>query len=404
MKQRGVIGSIALATMVLVLGITPAFAQSLITSETEILAGSAARVALTDIIMTSPPPEMLNEEDSDLVQAGWRTPDNSGELTLFANGTFSLARKISGKDIWDDGNFGTEGAVLVLKPTSVGEGVEWRYRLVEFGAVPKRFGLKLETKAAASAPPAVLYDAMQHHFMPSAMPVSLDRGNIELYPIGWSRKGLFAYIAMSYQNDGRAAQQYALTIFDAVQDTVAYEHVIVPSDRPAVDELGLNPLRYVWAYGSAAYHDKLQAMGIIPYRDSGLPAGQKPFGAFPFTSLGATYAASVTLSPPAGTDPVPFSVRRSITVKAQSASKGSKTVTTLKDRRIRNATIAGWLKSPFEDRIAIIVEMQVYERDWESPPEFDASGKPLPDGPITPYYPSTGYFLTGCNLKVGFKK
>jgi len=392
------------ATMMLVLGVASAFSQSVITSEADILAGVAARVALTDIIVTSPPSETLNEADYDLVRAGWRSPDGSGELTLFGNGTFSLARKLSGKATLEDGTFGTDGAVLVLKPTSVGTGIEWRYRLVEFGVIPKRFGLRLETKGARGAPPPTLYDALQLHLMPSATPVSVAKGSIELFPIGWSRKGLFAYIGKSYQNDGRGAEQYALTIFDAVEDAVAYEQVIVPMDRPAVDELEMNPLRYVWVYAAADYRDKLQAVSIIPYRDAGLPAARKPSGVFPYNSQGVSYTASATLTPPAGADPVPFSVRRTITVRALSTAKGSKTVTTLKDKRIRNATISGWIQSPFEDRIAIIVEMQVYERNWESPPEFDASGKPKPEGPNTSYDGVSGYFLTGCNLRVGFKK
>jgi hypothetical protein len=345
---------------------------------------------------------VLDEEQAGLVKAGWAFPGGTADLTLFSDGTYSLARNGSGGTAFEGGTFGTEGTVLLLKPEDR-PGTVWRYRLVEFGAAPRRLGLKLESAGAAGGPPAVLYDLQDRRYLPSGKPLSIEKGSIEIQPVGWSRDGRFAYIARGYQNDGRGAEEYRFVLLNTVTDEVEFDGAAVPAEYPIVDEQGLNSALFAWTHLRGDYTKVLAARGVVPVREFTLTASRSP-GAFPLAHKGDVFTAVVTLSPPAGADPVPFSVRRTLTLTAQSKVLGRKTVAVVRDLRMKSAALAGFFLSPFEDRIAIVVSTTLYERNWESPPDLDSRGNPLPDGPGTPYDPVPAFGVYGCNLRVGFKK
>lgn len=398
MKTR----SPALPILLAVLFASYLSAQPKAVTEAEVKTGVPSARILTDILSPSPPETFLDESQMELVKAGWGVPGGAGDLTLFSDGTYSLARNRSSGTDFEGGSFGTEGSVLLLKPEER-PGTVWRYRLVEFGASPRRLGLRLETAGAAGGPPSAFYDLQDRHYLPSGKPLSVDKGYIEILPVGWSRDGRFAYIARSYQNDGRGAEEYRYVLLNTVTDEVEFDGVGVPMDYPIVDEQGLDSALFSWTRLRGDYTKILAARGVVPLQDFTVPAARVP-GVFPLSHKGDVLTAVVALSPPVGADPVPFSVRRTLTLTAQSKALGRKTVTVVKDLRMKYAAAAGYFLSPFEDRIAIVVSKTMYERNWESPPDLDAQGNPLPDGPETSYDPVPDYGIYGCNLRVGFRK
>ena len=392
----------AIQILLAVLAASHLSAQPKAVTEAEVKSGVPFTRILTDILSPSPPEAVLDEEQADLVRAGWAVPGGSGDLTLFSDGTYSLARNRSGGTDFASGTFGTEGNALLLKPEEK-PGTVWRYRLVEFGTSPKRLGLKLETAGAAGGPPSVFYDLQDRHYLPAGKPLSMDKGSIEIRPVGWSRDGRFAYIAKGYQNDGRGAEEYRYILLNTVTDEVEFESVGVPMDYPVLDDQGMNSELFSWTHLRGDFTKVLSARGVVPVREFSLPAARAP-GTFPLSHKGDLHSTTVSLSPPPSADPVPFSVRRTLTVTAQSRAAGRKTVTVVKDLRMKTAAVVGFFLSPFEDRIAVVVSLTMYERNWESPPDLDAQGKPLPDGPNTSYDPVPDYGIYGCNLRVGFRK
>lgn len=396
------IRSPALPILLAVLSASSLSAQPKAVTEAEVKAGIPSARILTDLVSPSPPEAMLDEEQTDLVQAGWAVPGGTADLTLFSDGTYSLARNRSGGTDFEGGSFGTEGSVLLLEPEER-PGTVWRYRLVEFGASPRRLGLKLEAAGAAGDPPSAFYDLQDRHYLPTGKPLSIDKGSIEILPVGWSRDGRFAYIAKGYQNDGRGAEEYRYVLLNTVTDEVEFDGAGVPMDYPITDELGLNSALFAWTRLRGEYTKVLAARGVVPLRELTVPAARAP-GFFPLSHRGDIFTAVVALSPPAGADPVPFSVKRTLTLTAQSRNLGRKTVAAVQNLRLKSASVAGFFLSPFEDRIAVVVSTTLYERNRESPPDLDAQGNPLPDGPGTPYDPVPGYGIFGCNLRVGFRK
>lgn len=195
------------------------------------------------------------------------------------------------------------------------------------------------------------------------------------YPIGWSRDGKFAYYV---EPPDEACGCYFAEI--VIQDLVTDK--IVWSDKYSSDILDKpedETLDTFWAKKQKAYSAKLNQYGIEP-----IDGWRLSFPSIEFDGDVLTPKVAVRIK----TDD-DLEVIGDVTVSLESKRRGSKVVLRDVYRKgevsgFRNAEIAGMLKSPFVDRIAIIIVKEY--RGWEGPPNI------------------TGVKVSGASLKTGFKK
>jgi hypothetical protein len=195
------------------------------------------------------------------------------------------------------------------------------------------------------------------------------------YPIGWSRDGKFAYY-VEPADEACGCYFAEIVVQDLVTDKVVWSEKYSSDILEKPEDENLDSF---WAKKQKKYSAKLNQYGIVPV--------DNPRLVFPsIESDGDVLTPKVAVRIKTDDD---LEVIGNVTVSLESKRRGSKVV--LRDvykkgevSGFRNAEIAGVLKSPFVDRIAIII-VEEY-RGWEGPPNI------------------TGIKVSGASLKTGFKK
>lgn len=200
------------------------------------------------------------------------------------------------------------------------------------------------------------------------------------FPIGWSRDGKFAYYLEPV--DEECGCYFAeLVIQDLRNDKILYHFKNEPNARVGKDGSPLpDDLRKLWKRNQSTFTAKLREYGIVQAtRFSLLPST--------FTVAGKRFTAKLTRVTEKGGD---YDERtRKLTLDLMSPTLGSKTLYTESFKGADDytppldAAVAGAFKSPFENRVAVIV-IKV-QRGWEGPPHI------------------TGFQIAGGDLTGGFR-
>lgn len=190
-------------------------------------------------------------------------------------------------------------------------------------------------------------------------------------PFGWSADGKFAWL-MSRDIDGRGGTVYTYVIYDAVEDSVVYKHADDSfdwgTDVDATEEES-------WNRSGAEVSAALGKFGIIQ-------AGGIQVMAFPLQRSGDRYEASLAVQDyPDSSEGDEQRVSIYILTLA-SRNRGSKVVTRKTNVDAAGAEIAGYIPSPSEPRILVVVS--------ESKRAFEGYEQNL--------------FFYGAHLGVGFRK
>lgn len=183
------------------------------------------------------------------------------------------------------------------------------------------------------------------------------------YPIGWSKDGKFAYYVEPV--DEACGCYYAqLVIQDMRTDKVVWEFKYNQDDTYEGDTMtGPGDLRTLWAKNRKLFSEKLAENGIVA-----LPTvllGKT------FTAAGRSFTAKAVQKMGPNKDEYGDRVNF-YTVSLSSPKIGSKKVFTSEDHTkddywfMLNAGVIGAIKSPFENRVAIIASEVM--RGYEGPP------------------------------------
>lgn len=210
---------------------------------------------------------------------------------------------------------------------------------------------------------------------PSKEPTSTTILTSSLYPIGWSRDGKFAYL-VEPPDEACGCYFAEIVIQDLLTDKILW------SDRYSSDSLE-NPeaenLTTFWPKKQKLYSEKLAKYRITPISDL-----HSFFPAIEFEDDLFTPMVEVRIK----TDN-DLEVIGNVTVRLESKRRGSKVISRETYRKgqisgFRNAEISGILKSPFDERIAVLIAEE--HRGWEGPPNI------------------TLIRVSGASLKTGFTK
>lgn len=184
------------------------------------------------------------------------------------------------------------------------------------------------------------------------------------FPIGWSRDGKFAYYTEPV--DEACGCYYAhLVIQDMRTDKVIWEYKYNQGDE--MDENGkmpdLDTIARLWAKNQKLFSEKLRENGIVQTQKFKLMDKN-------FTSEGKTFSAKANITK--GENPDGYEPRvDKISLILSSPKLGSKQVYSADHSKkeywfMLDAAVIGALKSPFENRVAIIaIEVM---RGYEGPP------------------------------------
>lgn len=192
-----------------------------------------------------------------------------------------------------------------------------------------------------------------------------------IYILGWSKDGKFAFME-NRGIDGRGGCDLIFTILDLVKDSVEYTKVIKWYDD---DEYGDNPkkaltLEQCIAVNADTFNKELEKAKIIlkPAQMHLLPATDNKGNKIDFKID--------VIKKEIGEYNLDYMTYEIKAVKGNA----SKTVNLVKQMECTHAKVTGYIKSPYEDRVAVIVATSQYV--WEGYEVF------------LDFY--------GCNLKVGF--
>jgi hypothetical protein len=183
------------------------------------------------------------------------------------------------------------------------------------------------------------------------------------YPIGWSRDGKFAYY---YEPDGGDCDCYIakLMILNLKSDSVAW---LFEYNSGGLEEAKKEGKPYsqdtLWVANQRLFFDKLRAHGIEQQLRFG-------WSSFPIHFKGDRLVASLKTHPKPGLteDERVYGVVGTATSQLTSRRHGTKTIFkhSYDDTRPLFVADVGYLKSPFEPRIAVAL-VEIY-RGWEGPP------------------------------------
>jgi hypothetical protein len=186
----------------------------------------------------------------------------------------------------------------------------------------------------------------------------------QFYPIGWSQDGKFAYY---YEPVDEACGCYFanLVIQDMRTDKVLWEFDYNGGDHADPKTGNMPPedtIAKLWKKNARAFAAKLREHGII--------AGRSVLLGRAFRSGGGSFTAKGIVKMGKNPDYGDERVER-FTFQLVSAKSGTKTLGSIDHSKegyayTLDAAILGVIKSPFEDRIAVI-GMEV-DRGWEGPP------------------------------------
>ena len=198
------------------------------------------------------------------------------------------------------------------------------------------------------------------------------------YPIGWSRDGKFAYY-IEPVDEACGCYFAELIIQDLRTDKIVWHFKNDPESRVDKDGAPLpDDMRKLWKRNERAFAEKLRENGIVQQaRFTFLPST--------FTISGRRYVAK--LSKISGDDGDGLTRIKKLTLQFTAPRLGTKILFTEEYKGDQmytsplDAAVAGVFKSPFEDRVAVI--MLNVQRGWEGPPhtvDFRIAGAHLFNG------------------------
>lgn len=198
-----------------------------------------------------------------------------------------------------------------------------------------------------------------------------DSSDVEFYPIGWSRSGNFAY--MVYENYPFVASYWVFKIQNTVTDEVLCSIEFDEDSNNYIDDPNQE-----WSTVNSKIKRYLERYKIRPQRE---------FKKFRYISMQSGFDYRVSYRQRNGSvsptedqvEPVGFRVK-------VYNDYGSKTISNFKIKRgeyLNGVNLLGAIKSPYEDRIAIITSFKIY--DYQND------------------YAGTELLISGCKLNSGFK-
>jgi hypothetical protein len=203
------------------------------------------------------------------------------------------------------------------------------------------------------------------------------------YPIGWSRDGKFAYY-VEPPDEACGCYFAELVIQDLRTDKVLWKFKNDPESRTnAKGEIVDDDMRQLWRRNQKLFSNKLREHGIIPAARFVLLGGKS------FSLGGKTYTATV-IARKSKDDEYDMERVTKMTVVLTTPSLGRKSLFNVEykgeDLFIAplDVTITGALKSPYENRVAILLAK--VHRGWEGPPH------------------TTDNLIVGADLRTGFRK
>jgi hypothetical protein len=190
-------------------------------------------------------------------------------------------------------------------------------------------------------------------------------------PFGWSADGKFAWME-SRDIDGRGGTIYTYVVYDTVEDATVYSRFDDSFDwgteeTPTPEES--------WKRCASDVSAALAESGILQAADITVQP-------FPLRRAGDTYTASLAVKNDPQRDGYDEQRVQSYVLRMKSAARGSKTVTSREQVGAAKVRIAGYILSPAEPRVLVVVS--TLTRAFEG-------------------YEETLYFY-GAHLGVGFRK
>jgi len=179
-------------------------------------------------------------------------------------------------------------------------------------------------------------------------------------PFGWSADGAFAWLS-SRDIDGRGGTVYTYTVYDAVEDAVVYTHSDDSfdwgQDVDATEEES-------WSRSGGEVSAALWKYRIVQSRSVTMEA-------FPLQRGGDLYTASLKLRNDPSKDEYADQIVQSYSVILSSRSRGSKVVTTQDEVGAAKVKLDGYILSPLEPRILVVVSVQTRAFEgYETLPHF----------------------------------
>jgi len=172
-------------------------------------------------------------------------------------------------------------------------------------------------------------------------------GGFQFCPFGWSADGKFAWLE-SRDIDGRGGTVYLYVVYDAVEDKEVFTHADDSFDwGTEVDATEQES----WSRSGNEVSAGLARYGIV--QSPGIT-----MESFPLQKAGDSYTASLKVknepSSEEGEDPIV----QSYSVVLSSRNRGSKVVTTADQVKASRVWIEGYILSPFEPRILVVVSVR----------------------------------------------
>jgi len=196
-------------------------------------------------------------------------------------------------------------------------------------------------------------------------------GISQFRPFGWSADGKFAWLE-SRDIDGRGGTVYRYVVYDAVEDKEVFTHADDSFDWGTdVDATEQES----WSRSGNEVSAALAQYGIVQTPGIAMEA-------FPLQRAGDRYTASLKVQNDPSAQEGDDEIVQSYTVILLSRSRGSKVVTTADQVKASKVWIEGYVLSPLEPRILVVVGVQSRA--------FEGS--------------ETSHVFYGAHLGVGFRK
>jgi hypothetical protein len=176
----------------------------------------------------------------------------------------------------------------------------------------------------------------------------------KFYPVGWSETGLFAYVT-EIADEGSGYYFFKISIQNMINDKIEWEW------EPSYNEDG--NLDSIWKENLTKINEKLNEYKIIQKTDFVL-------GLTSFTYLNKQYNLKIFTETEKNKD-FGFDIIKSTKVYLSSPQLGTKTIYDYKEEdysMLLGQIIAGYIQSPFEDRIAVIIKNERW--GYEGPPNL----------------------------------
>lgn len=180
----------------------------------------------------------------------------------------------------------------------------------------------------------------------------------EFRPFGWSAAGAFAYLESRFV-DGRGGTVFRYVIMDTVEDKVVFEYRDDSFDWPDGGQDAT--AEQAWAKDAETVSAALQSRRIVQAPDALIRR-------FPFTRSGDRYTAELKVETDPQKDETEDGRVSAYSLTLNSQKRGSKTVTRSEGSGAMNVQLDGYIASPFEPRVLVVVSVQ--KRGFEGSDEY----------------------------------